>query len=93
LKKALVISAIASNQGKTLLTMALLSHFKSRVRGFKIGPDFIDPQFHEKVSEYPSVNPDGFIMNDSQLRWIFSKYSNAAKPRSQIFFCLDEKYF
>lgn len=76
MKKALVISAIASNQGKTLLTMALLNHFKSRVRGFKIGPDFIDPQFHEKVSEYPSVNLDGFMMDNSQLRWIFSKYSN-----------------
>ena len=74
MKKALVISAIASNQGKTLLTMALLTHFRSRVRAFKIGPDFIDPQFHQKVSEYPSVNLDGFMMNQEQLRWMFDKY-------------------
>jgi len=76
LKKALVVSAIASNQGKTLLTMALLNYFKGRVRPFKIGPDFIDPQFHEKVASYPSVNLDSFMMNDSQLKWIFSKYSD-----------------
>ena len=74
MKKALVISAIASNQGKTLLTMALLTHFRSRVRAFKIGPDFIDPQFHQKVSEYPSINLDGFMMNQEQLQWMFHKY-------------------
>ncbi|MBL0707662.1 MAG: cobyrinate a,c-diamide synthase [Sulfurimonas sp.] len=74
MKKALVISAIASSQGKTLLSMALLHHFKHRVRPFKIGPDFIDPQFHEKITSYPSVNLDRFMMNDEQIRWIFSNY-------------------
>ncbi|MDF1882172.1 cobyrinate a,c-diamide synthase, partial [Sulfurimonas sp. MAG313] len=76
MKKALVISAIASNQGKTLLSMALLSHYKNRVRPFKCGPDFIDPQFHEKISNTPSVNLDGFIMNEDQLRWTFSHYAD-----------------
>jgi len=76
LKKALVVSAIASNQGKTLLTMALLTHFKNRVRPFKIGPDFIDPQFHEKVASYPSVNLDGYMMDENQLNWIFNKYND-----------------
>ncbi|WP_294965082.1 cobyrinate a,c-diamide synthase [Sulfurimonas sp.] len=76
MKKALVVSAIASNQGKTLLTMALLNYYKNRVRPFKIGPDFIDPQFHEKVASYPSVNLDGFMMNETQQNWIFSKYAD-----------------
>lgn len=74
MKKALVISAIASNQGKTLFTMALLSHYKSRVRPFKCGPDFIDPQFHEKIAQTPSVNLDGYMMNEEQLKWMFSHY-------------------
>jgi cobyrinic acid a,c-diamide synthase len=76
MKKALVVSAIASNQGKTLLTMALLSHFKTKVRPFKIGPDFIDPQFHEKIAQTPSVNLDGFMMNEEQLEWLFHKYAD-----------------
>jgi len=76
MKKTLVVSGIASNQGKTLLTMALLHHFKSRVRPFKIGPDFIDPQFHEKVASCPCVNLDGFMMNESQLQWLFKRYSD-----------------
>ncbi|SFV69746.1 Cobyrinic acid A,C-diamide synthase [hydrothermal vent metagenome] len=74
MKKALVISAIASNQGKTLLTMALLQHYKNRVRPFKCGPDFIDPQFHEKIALTPSVNLDGYMMNKEQLTWVFNKY-------------------
>ena len=73
---AICISAIASNQGKTLLTTALLWHFKESVRPFKIGPDFIDPQFHESICQTPSVNLDSFLMNESQVEWLFSKYSN-----------------
>ena len=74
MKKALVISATASNQGKTLVTMALLHHYKKRVRPFKCGPDFIDPQFHEKIAEVPSINLDGYMMNKEQLLWIFQRY-------------------
>jgi cobyrinic acid a,c-diamide synthase len=76
LKKALVISAIASNQGKKLLTMALLHHFREDVRPFKIGPDFIDPQFHQKIANTPSINLDGYMMNREQIKWIFQKYSD-----------------
>ncbi len=74
MKKALVISAIASNQGKTLLSMALLHHYKKNVRPFKCGPDFIDPQFHERIAQTPSVNLDGYMMNEEQLQWMFSNY-------------------
>ena len=73
-KKALLISAIASNQGKTLLTMALLHHYKHLVRPFKCGPDFIDPQFHQKIAQTPSVNLDGYMMDEAQLRWLFHRY-------------------
>ena len=74
--KALCISAIASNQGKTILTTALLHHFKKSVRPFKIGPDFIDPQFHTLICNTPSVNLDRFMMDDTQLKWMFNKYSD-----------------
>jgi cobyrinic acid a,c-diamide synthase len=73
-KKALLISAIASNQGKTLLTMALLHHYKTSVRPYKCGPDFIDPQFHARIAQTPSINLDGYMMNEEQLTWIFNNY-------------------
>lgn len=73
-KKSLIISAIASNQGKTLLSMALLHHYKNSVRPYKCGPDFIDPQFHEKIAKTPSVNLDGYMMNKEQVEWIYNHY-------------------
>ena len=76
MKKALLISAIASNHGKTLLTTALLHHYKKSVRPYKCGPDFIDPQFHQKVVNTPSINLDGYMMDDAQVRWIFAQYFN-----------------
>ena len=70
----LCISSISSNQGKTILTSALLYHFRDRVRAYKIGPDFIDPQFHKFVSNDWSVNLDLFMQNKSQVEWTFAKY-------------------
>ena len=74
--KTFCISAIASNQGKTILTTALLWHFRDSVRPFKIGPDFIDPQFHKQVCGTSSVNLDSFIMNEEQVSWLFRHYAN-----------------
>ncbi len=73
---ALCISAIASNEGKTVLTTALLYHFKQSVRAYKIGPDYIDPQFHESICNKASINLDTFLMNEEQVKWIYQKYSN-----------------
>jgi cobyrinic acid a,c-diamide synthase len=74
--KSLCISATASNQGKTLLTTALLYHYRDSVRPFKIGPDFVDPQFHEFICGTPSINLDTFIMNHKQVKWMFQHYSD-----------------
>ncbi len=70
----LCISATSSNQGKTILTSAILYHFRKRVRAYKIGPDFIDPQFHKFVSGDWSVNLDSFMQTKEQVKWTFAKY-------------------
>jgi cobyrinic acid a,c-diamide synthase len=74
--RAFCISAIASNQGKTILTTALLHHFRDSVRPYKVGPDFIDPQFHAYVCDTPSVNLDTYMMSEEQVRWIFERYGD-----------------
>ena len=74
--KALCVSAISSNEGKTLLTTALLQNFKKSVRAYKIGPDYIDPQFHKAICDRDSINFDSFIMNEEQVNWIFNKYND-----------------
>jgi cobyrinic acid a,c-diamide synthase len=72
----LCISGVSSNSGKTILTTALLYHYKKSVRPFKIGPDYIDPQFHKKVCGTPGINLDTFIMNEDQVKWLYSNYSD-----------------
>ena len=70
----LVISAVSSNSGKTVFTTALLYYFKNKVQPFKIGPDFIDPQFHKAITNRYSINLDSFIMDKEQVKWLFDRY-------------------
>lgn len=68
---ALLISAIASGQGKTLVTAALarlLARRGRRVRVFKCGPDFLDPLWHELASGAPVHNLDGWMTGEADIR-------------------------
>lgn len=58
---ALLVSATASSQGKTLTTAALARAWRNRglkVRAFKSGPDFLDPMVLEKATGQPVYNLD-----------------------------------
>jgi len=54
--------------------MKILSK-NSKVRGYKVGPDFIDPKFHELATGYPSINLDYFISGD-MIKDYFLRYGN-----------------
>jgi cobyrinic acid a,c-diamide synthase len=67
---ALMIAAPASGSGKTVLTLALLRHFRnqgSAVSSFKAGPDFIDPAFHLAASGRTCRNLDCWAMRPATL--------------------------
>ncbi|MFN3504659.1 MAG: cobyrinate a,c-diamide synthase [Caldimicrobium sp.] len=82
--QAFLISAPRSGEGKTLLTLGFLRLFKKRglrVQAFKVGPDFIDPKWHQFACSYPSYNLDLFSMGEKKLRALFyekAKTSNMA---------------
>ena len=69
---ALLIAAPASGQGKTTVTAALARlHARQgrRVRVFKCGPDFLDPQIHAVASGAPCENIDFRMCGEADARW------------------------
>lgn len=69
--RGLMVSAMSSGQGKTVLTCGLLSAMKRRgikTAGFKCGPDYIDPMFHTKILGVPSRNLDLFLQGEAGVR-------------------------
>jgi cobyrinic acid a,c-diamide synthase len=69
--RALLISAAASGQGKTVVTAALARHAVRsgwRVRVFKTGPDFIDPMILARASGQPVYQLDLWMGGLSHCR-------------------------
>ena len=68
--KAIVVAAPASGSGKTLITMGFLRAFRNRgvrTAAAKVGPDYIDPRFHEAATGRPCYNLDPWAMSQSLL--------------------------
>jgi len=68
-----ILSATASGNGKTVVTLGLLRAFSRRgitVRGAKSGPDYIDPGFHEAACGAPCPNLDAWAMTPERIRSI-----------------------
>lgn len=78
---ALLIAAPASGQGKTTVTAALARlHARQgrRVRVFKCGPDFLDPQIHALASGAPCENIDFRMCGEDDARWRLNRAARDA---------------
>ncbi|THU05531.1 cobyrinate a,c-diamide synthase [Lampropedia puyangensis] len=78
---ALLVTATASGQGKTLVTAALARwHVRQgrRVRIFKCGPDFLDPQWHELASGAPVHNVDLWMTGEADIHARFQQAAQEA---------------
>lgn len=68
--RAVVVAAPASGSGKTVITLGLLRALRNRgvkVASAKVGPDYIDPRFHEAATGRTCFNLDPWAMAPAQI--------------------------
>ncbi|MBU3143497.1 cobyrinate a,c-diamide synthase [Clostridium sp. CF012] len=74
--KSIVIASNCSGGGKTTVTLGIMKALKNRgfkVQGYKVGPDYIDPAFHTKITGSASRNLDLYLMGDAGVKASFSR--------------------
>src|SRR5690348_11573065 len=77
----IVIGGTHSGVGKTTIATALIAAYTRRglrVQPFKIGPDFIDPSFHQAACGRAGRNLDGWMLSRDANRGLFERHSAQA---------------
>ncbi|GAA4685711.1 cobyrinate a,c-diamide synthase [Phytohabitans rumicis] len=78
----LVVAAPASGHGKTTVATGLLAAFAARgtrVAGFKVGPDYIDPGYHALAAGRPGRNLDPVLVGQERIGPLFAHGSAGAE--------------
>lgn len=79
---SLIIAGERSGVGKTTVTLALLASLCRRpqqVQSFKVGPDYIDPMFHQHVTGRACRNLDPILTSPSYVQQCFARHSQGVK--------------
>lgn len=72
----IVIAGTQSGVGKTTIVTGLLAALKKRgcqLQSYKVGPDYIDPGYHQLAGGKPSHNLDTWLVPPECLATIFSR--------------------
>ncbi len=75
---ALVIAGERSGVGKTTVTLTLLAYLCRRhlkVQSFKVGPDYIDPMFHQHITGRPCRNLDPVLTSEAYVQQCFTRHT------------------
>ncbi|NOH15812.1 cobyrinate a,c-diamide synthase [Clostridium cochlearium] len=74
--KSIVISSNSSGGGKTTISVGIMKALMKKgfdVQGYKVGPDYIDPAFHSKITGKPSRNLDIYLMGKEGIKASYSR--------------------
>ena len=75
---ALLIAGERSGVGKTTVTLSLLAYLSQQnyqIQSFKVGPDYIDPMFHQAVTHRPCRNLDPVLTSETYVQSCFARHS------------------
>lgn len=72
--KKILITGTNSGSGKTTVSSILMASLDN-VAPFKVGPDYIDPSYHELFTGNKSYNLDAFMFDEKILKLLFNKNS------------------
>ncbi|MFO7802478.1 MAG: cobyrinate a,c-diamide synthase [Desulfovermiculus sp.] len=78
---AFIVAGTHSGCGKTTVTLGLMAALKGRgysVQPFKIGPDFIDPGHHTRITGRCSHNLDGWMLDRTTNQELFTRMQEGA---------------
>ncbi|MBA3978736.1 MAG: cobyrinate a,c-diamide synthase [Nitrosopumilus sp.] len=70
----IVVSGVTSGVGKTTIVMAIIHRLQRngyKVQPFKIGPDYIDPTYHNAIAKKKSRNLDVWLMGKNGIKESF----------------------
>ncbi|MBU3110884.1 cobyrinate a,c-diamide synthase [Clostridium lacusfryxellense] len=74
--KSIVIASNSSGGGKTTVTLGIMKALQNRgydVQGYKVGPDYIDPAFHTKITGKDSRNLDLYLMGEDGVKASYTR--------------------
>lgn len=74
--RTFVIAGTHTGVGKTTVAAGLMAALARRgyaVQGFKVGPDYIDPSYHERATGRPSRNLDLWMCSEASVRGVYAR--------------------
>ncbi|MBE9179025.1 cobyrinate a,c-diamide synthase [Oculatella sp. LEGE 06141] len=77
---SLIIAGERSGVGKTTVTLSLLAALhaqQQRVQSFKVGPDYIDPMFHQHITGRSCRNLDPVLTSEAYVQQCFWQHTQA----------------
>lgn len=79
---SLIVAGCRSGEGKTTVTLALLSWLagqKAKVQSYKVGPDYLDPMFHSAITKRPCRNLDPLLTSEDYVHSCFARHSQGVE--------------
>lgn len=79
--KRIMFAATTSGTGKTTISSGVMRAFTKRgykVQPFKVGPDYIDTEYHSIASGNKSRNLDEFMLPEEEIKFLFNRASKSA---------------